>query len=400
MKYTIPESKRADIEKAVKRISKKAEKYGKAFSVKYGEPFATEVAVYEVGYDHTIGTTTKKMDRTMKVEAFDIEIEADIIRKDGYTVVAQIEHLDGGNIVVPFEGEVQKEWLHSKCTCDHCKTNRVRKHTYIVRKDGEDLQVGKTCLKDYCGIDPQAIGYRNELADILISNDVDSIDWGTFSGIEPAYDTIEMLALAIRVVKKQGYIKSEYPHSNKETIRDMVNSNEHPTEEEIAQATEMAEAIKGMEDSDAISFLLSDTRTLVRTEYCKASHFGYIAYAPIAYEKYLKAIDKKAKWEAEHQKQMASEYVGEVGKRMTFDIAEYKLITTWEGQFGTTYLYKFTDTNGNVLVWFASGCFGHWDDTKQRYIEEENVTRIKATVKDHNERDGVKQTIINRVKVA
>lgn len=399
MKYTIPESKRTDIEKLVNRFAKKAQKYGKAFCVKCGEPYATEVAVYDIGYDPLTGASTKVLDHTVMVEAFDIEIEADIIQNDGYTVVAQVEHLDGGNIVKVFDGNIKAEWIHSDCRCEHCKTNRVRKLTYIVRKGDEELQVGKTCLKDYCGIDPQLMGLRNQLTDILLNEDVDHYDFGK-GGVEWAYDTTEILALAIRAYKKQGYVKSEMPNSNKDLIREMVDSNVHPTEEEVNRAAEMAKAIEGLDDKDAINFLLNDTRTLVRTTYCKRSHFGYIAYAPVAFEKYQKEMAKKAEWEAEHQKQMASEYVGEVGKRQTFDIAKFKLVTSWEGQFGTTYLYKFTDTNGNVLVWFASGCFGHWDDTKQKYIEEENVSKIKATVKAHNERDGVKQTIINRVKVA
>lgn len=401
MKYTIPESKRSDIEKAVKRISKKAEKYGKAFSVKYGEPYATEVAVYEVGYDHTIGTTTKKMDRTMMVEVFNLEIEADIIRKDGYSVIAQIEHLDGGNIVVPFEGSIKDEWLHSGCTCEHCKTNRVRKHTYIVRNGDEELQVGKTCLKDYCGIDPQAIGYRNELADILLMNDIDSIDWGTFSGIEYAYDTIEILALAIRAYKKQGYIRSGEPNSNKSEISKLLAT--HPTEEELALATSMANAIEGMDDSDAINFLLRDTRTLIRSKYCKGNHFGYLAYAPVAFEKYERELDRRYEREAEQDNMKASEYIGEVGKRMTIEVSGMKLVTSWEGRYGRTCLYRFIDKQGNVLIWFASDLFGKWVEDDRgllHFVEIESVDKIKATVKDHNERDGVKQTIINRVKVA
>lgn len=401
MKYTIPESKRTDIEKLVNRFAKKAKKYGKAFSVKCGEPYATEVAVYDIGYDPLTGASTKVLDHTMMVEAFDIEIEADIIQNDGYTVVAQVEHLEGGNIVNVFDGDIKAEWIHSDCRCEHCKTNRTRKLTYIVRKGNEELQVGKTCLKDYCGIDPQLMGLRNQLTDILLNEDVDHYDFAK-GGVEWAYDTTEILALAIRAYKKQGYIKSEMPNSNKDFIREMVDSNVHPTEEEVSRAAEMAKVIEGLDDKDAINFLLNDTRTLVRTTYCKRSHFGYIAYAPVAFEKYRKEMAKKAELEAEHQKQMASEYVGEVGKRQTFDIAEFKLVTSWEGQFGITYLYKFTDTNGNVLVWFASGCFGHWIEVDGvcKFVEEENVSRIKATVKDHNERDGVKQTIINRVKVA
>lgn len=400
MKYTIPEGKRNDVEKLVTRLQKKAEKYGKAFSISYGEPYAAELPIYEVGLDPVTGAQSKYLDHTIKVEAFDIELDGDIIKQDGYSVVAQIEHLDGGNIVKPFGGEVKAAWVESDCRCEHCKTNRVRKLNYIVRHEsGKEVQVGSTCLKDYCGINPQTIGYRNELESLLIENDIERLDVSS-GGFARAFDTVKMLALAIRLVNTQGYIKSDSKGANKEKLADMAYANAEPTEAELAQAQEMAKVIDSMDTKEALSNLLSDTQTLIRTTYCKASYFGYIAYAPVAYSKYLEAQKRKAKWEAEHQAQMASEYVGEVGKRMTFEIAEFKLVTSWETQYGMTHLYKFTDTNGNVLVWFASGYLGEWDDDKQRYIVPENLTRIKATVKAHNERDGVKQTIINRVKVA
>lgn len=403
MTYTIPESKRTEIEKLVNRFSKKAAKYGKAFSVNYGEPYAKEVAVYSIGLDPVTGAQSKHLDHTMMIEAFDLEIDSDIIQNDGYTVAAQVEHLEGGNIVTVFEGDIKAEWIHSDCRCEHCKTNRIRKLTYIVRKGEEELQVGKTCLKDYCGIDPQLMGLRNQLTDILLNEDVDYYDFGK-GGVEWAYDTTEILALAIRAYKKQGYIKSDRPNSNKDTIREMVDSNVHPTEAEMAQAEAMAKAIKGLDDKDAISFLLNDTRTLIRTTYCKRNHFGYIAYAPVAYEKLQKELAKKAEWEAEHQKQMASEYVGEVGNRITVDISEMTLVTSWPSRYGTTVLYKFVTTGGDVLVWFASELFGKWvvRGGKQDFVDARDldIKRIKATVKAHNERDGVKQTIINRVKVA
>ncbi|MBO6266973.1 MAG: hypothetical protein J6M06_01940, partial [Synergistaceae bacterium] len=85
----------------------------------------------------------------------------------------------------------------------------------------------------------------------------------------------------------------------------------------------------------------------------------------------------------------ASEHVGSVGQRITVSAATAKLLTSWEGTYGTTYLYKFTDESGNVFIWYAS-----------RPINVADGMTLKGTVKDHNERDGVKQTVLTRCKAA
>lgn len=389
--YTIPTTQREAVEKAVARIQKKASKYGKQFVVEYGEVKAVEVPVRAV--DEINNCIVNKGSEL--VEAFDLTIEGEIIRRDGYTVIAQIEHFEEGNVVNAFEGQVKPEWIHSDCRCEHCKTNRARAKTFIVRgEDGTELQVGRSCLKDYCGINPQEIGYRNELVEILEENDIERFDF-LERGYAHAYNTVEVLATAIKVYKAQGYVKSSEPNSNRSKIPGYLRE---VTENEMKEAEEMAKVIKDLPDADAINFLLNDTRSLIRTEYCKDSHFGYLAYAPVAFEKYTEAMKRKAEKEAKQEAETASEYVGEIGKRQTFEIAEMKLVTSWDTMYGTTWLYKFSDMSGNVLVWFAS--------SPLETVEEDGtckpvsqVTRIKATVKDHNERDGVKQTIINRVKV-
>ena len=84
-----------------------------------------------------------------------------------------------------------------------------------------------------------------------------------------------------------------------------------------------------------------------------------------------------------------SEYVGTVGERYTFPVKEIKLLTSFFNDYGEVFLYRFIDTDDNVLMWFASS-----------KLKDDNATAIKATIKAHNERDGVKQTILTRVKVA
>lgn len=62
-------------------------------------------------------------------------------------------------------------------------------------------------------------------------------------------------------------------------------------------------------------------------------------------------------------------------------------MTSWETVYGFTHLYKFTTTDNNVLVWYASKCI------------DENAKKISGTIKDHKEYDGEKQTVLTRCKV-
>jgi hypothetical protein len=393
--YTIPEARREDIEKLVAKYQKKAAKYNVALTAEYGEPYAQKVPVRKADPATGLIATVD----TVLVEVFDLTIDGDEIRKDGYAVVAKIEHLDGGNVVNAFGADVKPAWRTASCNCEHCGTLRDRRLTFIVRhEDGSEKQVGRSCLKDYCGIDPHAIGYRNELEEILISDDIACYDFES-RPVQEAYSTVEILALAISTIKRQGYVKSGEPNSNKGVIAEACKGY-RPTEAELDAAKKLAQAIAEIDEDDAFTANLNNVQSLIKSEYCKRSHFGYIAYAPVAYEKYLEEMKRRAEREAaRNAERNASEYVGQVGKRIDLDIADMKLVTSWETQWGMTWLYKFTDTDGNVLVWFASKPLERVNENGV-YEDVTEVSHIRATVKEHNERDGVKQTIITRCKAA
>ena len=63
------------------------------------------------------------------------------------------------------------------------------------------------------------------------------------------------------------------------------------------------------------------------------------------------------------------------------------VINAFESQFGYTYINICKDADGNVVVYKGSNRF-----------EEGETVRVKATVKSHEERDGVAQTLIARPK--
>ena len=140
-------------------------------------------------------------------------------------------------------------------------------------------------------------------------------------------------------------------------------------------------------ERDEASDLELNCIPLALSGYAKLSHIGRLTYMPVAYKWYQERMARKA---AQEVAGVRSEYVGEVGQRITLKAATVVLLSSWDGYYGTTcWLYKFVDESGNVYIWFAS-----------RPCTASDGAIIKATVKDHNERDGVKQTIVTRCCVS
>tara|TARA_R100000664_G_C2707984_1_gene105833 strand:- start:313 stop:852 length:540 start_codon:yes stop_codon:yes gene_type:complete len=83
-----------------------------------------------------------------------------------------------------------------------------------------------------------------------------------------------------------------------------------------------------------------------------------------------------------------SVYVGNIGERNTFSLV-LKFQKRFESFYGDKWLNKFVDHNGNDFVYF-----GNYVD-----LEKGEVARIKATIKEHKIYEGVKQTIIQRLKI-
>lgn len=86
-----------------------------------------------------------------------------------------------------------------------------------------------------------------------------------------------------------------------------------------------------------------------------------------------------------------SEYIGTIGERREFVckmIGCFAYETNYSYYGETNYIYKFVDVNGDIIVWNTSN-----------YLEKDkDEYRFKATVKEHSEYKGEKQTVVNRPK--
>lgn len=88
-----------------------------------------------------------------------------------------------------------------------------------------------------------------------------------------------------------------------------------------------------------------------------------------------------------HQK-AASDFFGQVGDRVEID-AVLEVVIGFDGFYGTTYINTMRDSAGNVFVYKGGKRLGKKGDT----------ISLKATVKEHGEYKGVKQTVINRPSI-
>ncbi len=97
-----------------------------------------------------------------------------------------------------------------------------------------------------------------------------------------------------------------------------------------------------------------------------------------------KIADRKAEYAA---RDAASNYVGKIGQRIDVEVVCY-FTAMFEGFYGTGYVCGFRDIDDNIFIYKGSVC----PEKNVRYL-------MRATVKEHSERDGAKQTIVSRPKL-
>lgn len=120
MQYSIYEGNMERLEKKLKRIENKCNKYGNT-------NFKFEV----------VGTEYKEieLDNGKKINTKFYIVDVDGIAKvNDWVFVAIIQHKDNGNIIRQFKTdiEVPEKYRHTESICEHCNYKRVRKDTYLI----------------------------------------------------------------------------------------------------------------------------------------------------------------------------------------------------------------------------------------------------------------------------
>lgn len=92
------------------------------------------------------------------------------------------------------------------------------------------------------------------------------------------------------------------------------------------------------------------------------------------------------------QPKVESNWIGEVGDKITDLKVQLIRKYTMDGKYGLTTLYGFQDENGNIINW--------WSSTFQEIEINDWTTIVRGTIKKLDEYKGVKQTVVTRCKLA
>ena len=396
MKYSIPTNKLEKLEKIIKKYQKK----GADITFAIGNKVIEQGTLF-VNDDRT----HKQYSMPIDVECYEVEVEGSYVIS-GWQFVGTIDFTENGNIIrlsnSAYKGLVPEKYRHTPRICEHCGTIRNRKDTYLIMSDeGEFKQVGSSCLLEYTkGLDANTCASIMSCLDQVktLSNkdyDFESFKGNGFSSTGMGVGNTQALkALAIGLVKKQGYTRMQ---DGCGTASDLSNLFFHtlPSDMEedlfgdVTPASE--EEVKAI-DEYAKDYFESNNEymrnaSLAWSRRCiEYKDFGLISSFV---NTYLKDMQKRQ----EMSTARVNEHVGNIGDRITFKVAFARVLFVKDNSYysyysGASKVWEIIDTDGHTFKWSASFS-----------TEIKPNDTITATVKDHAEYKGLKQTVITRGKV-
>ena len=376
--FAIPEENFAKFEKAMEKLSRRSAKIS-------GETINPVVFGYEMKED-TDGR---------KYKVINVLLTAENPKIDGWQFVATLDHsMDTGNIVraVP-NTDIAIPVKYRTCapSCDHCNIRRKRNDTYLLfcEETSEFKQVGSTCLIDFFGHDVSKIaklaeylGYAWEIASAAETSDAHRF----------YFNMEHFLARCAYYVRLYGYISRKRERNEENTLStatlaDLSYGPNAPAiiisaeDQKLAEdALEWARAINPATTDDYLSNLL----VIAHSAVIEPRSTGLAASIISAYQRTLqRKMESKSLAETSH-------HVGVVGVRQSLGPCRVLKLTTFEGNFGTKYNYRFLDEKGNLIVWFSSNNVG---------IDVGATVKLTGKVEKHDIYMDVKQTIASRCKV-
>lgn len=337
-------------------------------------------------------------------------------RLGGWEFVATVQHVgdDEGfrnvlRVVESYEGSLPEEFRTSDPTrCDHCRKHLERRDTYVVHhEDGRWAQVGSTCLKDFLD-HPDPVAYARYMA-LFLAEVEDLEDWeGGYGRVRREYDlpTDDFLAWTALEVRENGFVSKTKAAGREPSTADLVveryfdrRPQTKPEDQDWRMAERVLEWVTNLTDAELREDYLWNLHVILTKPGLAMRETGYAASAVTAYKR---AVQREAEKDLARQE---SEWQGEVGKRQDWDLTLYgeRVI---DGYYGTSILYLLRDADGNRFKWFSSS-FGLTLDVVdeegnvwgQVGVEEGQAIKLRATVKDHEEYEGVKFTVLTRGKL-
>ena len=372
MRYLIPKDRIEDLKAKIARISKKAERYNSAFT-------------FEILGEKVI----RRADQVST--AVEIEISGNVVNS-GWEYVGKIvrEIHNDFNVVEKVQNiEIPEKFYTCKLECEHCHKDIYRKYTYLVRntETGEFIQVGRTCLRDYTGIDLEYLGHLMSLEKSI------SKFWG---GLRPekTLDTEGFLRVVSEVCRKNGnkFIRESTEEFPFPTVQSALSSYYVLTDD--AKASRYSKGTRyfalGLDlNSKETSEVISKIRKTV-TDPNIRNTLEFRTF-PVSFAKTL--CEEVFKYYRDANAETEGEYFGKVGEKFEFNATDFKKELEYEKvingyELYTSYLYSFK-YNGCTFKWFSANEF-----------ENHDAVHIKGTIKAHQEYRKVRETIVRNCKLS
>lgn len=344
-------------------------------------------------------------------------VTGNLPKLEGWSLVAKIEYLGEERLIrcVPGE-ECPEEFRTRGIECDHCKSQRYRKDVFALRhEDGRHVQVGRQCIRDFLGgVSPEALMSAAQYvfqADGMLG-EYDSLGGGFGGRGSDTIDIEEYLTGVSICIRRLGWVsRSEARFSDdsstsgdawyllKPDLRTDKDKHEYERwvekknlahqerDQKLAQETlEWAEALP----TEGVGDFLYNLGVACRAGYVTRKTMGIVASAIQAYLR-EKEREEEIKPREKEDAHKVRGHVGTIKKREIFGPLTVRFMKYVEGFYGVKTLVNMEDETGNLIVWWAS--------REVDELEKGDVVTVKATVREHGDYKGIKQTVVQRLVV-
>jgi hypothetical protein len=380
--FSIPTFRKADIQKRLEKLARKAQKYG------------NEDITFVFGntYIETIKTEHGKKE----IEYIEVTVSGDAPQIAGWQLLARIELLSGGeNLVHQVPGtdiELGDHFRDHNGDCEHCKTSRRRNDVYVLTNSDQQIAVGRSCLRDFLGIDdPKSIVNRAQFFEEL--KDIQDEDYMDAFSSYGYYDLNTTLLIASGFIRTKGYIsKAKQEETGCETTGEAVGYNMSNVSgyEIVSVEDDRTWAKKTIEFFRSSEYFgnnyMDNIRVLLKQDIIKKSHVALVSSAVITAQREI------ARQQEPKKEMIESNFVGEVKARMRgLDLVLEKIIFLGDSEWGSSYLHLMKDTSGNAFTWITGN---------KLEVAEGIAVKLDASIKEHKIYNGIKQTVLTRAKLA
>lgn len=332
-----------------------------------------------------------------------VTITGETPKLDGWKVLGRIEHNRDfpENIVVSAPGqEMNHEYRTAKCKCDHCEVNRFRKDTFVlVNPEGEQKQIGRTCIKDYLGHkSAEAILEWSNFRGFVVGC-CDGDDYRGKGHVPESYNLEGIITMAVACTREFGWVSRKMADervccsTSDNVISQLFDSNLKEKDRIYPTDADKAEAIKVIEWSKNLDASKSEynhnAKMFTNAGIVPWKHIALVASLPASYKR---EVEYQNKIREQKEGKKPSEYVGKPGDRQAF-IVFYQNHWTCDSNFGPIDIIKFYDDKGNIIVWKTGSC------NELEGIQKNDKFIMVARIKDHKEFRDEKQTIVTRAKL-